>query len=102
MVLLLPATQAGAVMIRTDQVVADMGAERDRISAFLNRGEVQSKMVGWGVDPKEADLRVASLSDSEVRQIASRLDSLPVGGEGIYLGLGALILIGVIIILLMR
>jgi hypothetical protein len=99
---MLPISQAHAGMISTERVVSDMSAERNRIADFLDRTEVKTKLVQWGVNPEEASQRVASLSDSEVRQIASRLDSLPVGGDGIYLGLGALVLIGILLILLLR
>ena len=98
----LPFTQAYAGMISTERVVSDMGAERERIAVWLNRTEVRGKLVEWGVNPEEAGKRVASLSDAEVRQVASRMDQLPAGGDGIYLGLGALVLIGVLLILLLR
>lgn len=98
----LPFTQAYAGMITTESVVADMSAEKARIATWLNRTEVRGKLVEWGVNPEEATQRVASLSDSEVRQVASRMDQLPAGGDGIYLGVGALVLIAIIVILLMR
>ena len=98
----LPFTQAYAGMISTERVVSDMGAEKERIALWLNRTEVRGKLVEWGVNPEEAGKRVASLSDSEVRQVASRMDQLPAGGDGIYLGLGALVLIGVLLLLLLR
>lgn len=98
----LPLTQAFAGMVSTESVVSDMSAERTRIADWMNRTEVKNKLVQWGVNATEAGTRIAALSDSEVRQVASRMDQLPAGGDGIYLGLGALILIGIILILLYR
>ncbi len=89
-------------MISTEKVVSDLSAERTRIAGWLNRTEVKNKLVEWGVSTEEAGTRVAALSDSEVRQVASRMDQLPAGGDGIYLGLGALVLIGIILILIYR
>ncbi len=100
--LCLPVTQSHAAMITTERVVSDMGAERDRIADFLSRDEVKTKLVEWGVEPTEATARVAALSDSEVRGIASRMDRLPAAGDGLYIGLGTLLLIGIILLLIYR
>lgn len=89
-------------MISTETVVDDLASERARIYAFLEREEVEKKIVELGVSPTEASQRVASLSDSEVRQVAGQLDQLPAGGDGIYIGLGTLVLIGILLILLLR
>jgi hypothetical protein len=91
-----------ATMITTDRVISDMSAERDRVQAFLQRTDVQKKIVALGVSPTEATKRVASLSDAEVKKISGQLDRLHAGGDGIYLGLGALILLVILIYVLVR
>lgn len=100
--LCLPVTQSQAAMISTEKVVADLSVQRDRIAGFMSRTEVRNKLVEFGVSPDEASARVAALSDREVRRIASRMDELPAAGDGIYLGLGALLLIGIILLILYR
>ena len=102
LVLAVPTSQLTAGMIRTEKIVEDMAAERDRISAFLEREDVQKKLVELGVDPAEADSRVAALTDREVAQIAGKLDQLPAGADGIYIGLGTLILIAILVFLIFR
>lgn len=99
----LPTSQTMAsALIATDRVVSTMSAERDRVAAVLQRDEVQQKLVTFGVTPAEATQRLASLSDAEVSKIAGQLDNLKAGGDGIYLGVGALIIIALVVILLRR
>ncbi len=58
---------------------------RERIEAILAKTDVHDQMVALGVDPKEAEARVASLTEEELAMIAGRLDQLP-AGEGIGVG----------------
>lgn len=102
LVLAIPISPLYASMISTERVVAGMAEERERIRNFVQRTDVQKKIVALGVSPTEANARVASLSDAEVAKISGQLDRLPVGGDGIYLGLGALVLIAILVILLIR
>ena len=51
----------------------------------------------YGIDPSEAANRVAGLTDSEVGQLAQRIDQLPAGGGLI----GTIAVIGVIFFLVL-
>lgn len=62
--------------------------------AKLAREDVQKAMIGFGVDPDQARLRVASLSDQELAQLNGQLDRLPAGGDG------ALVIIGIVFLVL--
>ena len=72
---------AQAGMIGTEQFVQSTQAERGNVAAFLSRGEVASQLQAFGIDPKIAQDRVASLSDEEVRALSGKIDSLPAGGS---------------------
>lgn len=67
---------------------------RARLHHYLAREDVQAALRAQGIDPLEAEARVASLTDAEIDQIASRLDELPAGGV-----LGFVILVLVIVLL---
>ena len=86
---------AKARMIDTETAIAVMRHQDDRarIAAFLERQDVQLAMIRYGVDPDEAKDRVASLTDSEVRQLAQAMDKLPAGGDGVGAVLFALLLV---------
>lgn len=54
---------------------------RARINAFLAREAVQDILKAQGIDPREAERRVAGLSDDEAIDAARKLDRLPAGGS---------------------
>jgi hypothetical protein len=81
-----PATGARAALVGTEQAVsgapAPVGnaqAQREQVASFLRREDVRRQIEAMGVDPKEADARVASLSDAEVAKLAARIDQIPAG-----------------------
>ena len=95
----LPAVQAA--MVSTESVISqsEINAERERVLNLLARDDVRAQMEALGVDPAEAAERVAGLSDSEVQQIASRLDELPAGQDAAGAILGAVLAILVILLI---
>ncbi|MEQ8602789.1 MAG: PA2779 family protein [Marivibrio sp.] len=94
----LPMGAAQAGMVATDQVVEQSaGAEaveaRETVGAFLARDDVRQELQAMGVDPSEAQARVASLSDAEAVDLANTIEEAP-AGQG---ALGAIIGAGVFI-----
>lgn len=69
------------------------------INTFLDRSEVQKYLVAWGVSPEEAKARIDSLTDEEIENIASRIDHLPAGGDGLGTIVGAALLIFIILLI---
>jgi hypothetical protein len=101
----LPLGVAQAALITTDQVIGDEAIgdaaeqERRKVGAFLQRQDVRDQMIAFGVDPEEAQTRVASLSDREIRQIAGQIDRLP-AGQGVLVALiGAAVFIFVVLLI---
>lgn len=76
-------TQAFAAIVTTEEAVAssDASGERDRVTSFLSRDDVRKSLEAQGVDPQAAIERVATLSDQEVQQLATRIDNAPAGGD---------------------
>ena len=54
---------------------------RERLSILLQRKEILKKLEEYGVSPIEAQLRLASLSDSEVDQVNKKMEQLPAGAD---------------------
>jgi hypothetical protein len=74
---------AQAGMIGTDQVVASSSqADRGTVLNFVSRGDVTSQLQTMGLDPATAKDRVAAMTDDEVRYIAGKIESMPVGADG--------------------
>lgn len=65
-----------------------------QISEFVSRGDVRAKLVELGVDPLEAEQRIAHLSTEEVRLLQGRIADLPAGA-------GALEIIGIVFLILL-
>jgi hypothetical protein len=98
----LPYPSALAALVPTDSmadpvVVADA---RGRLVQFLARDDVRTALLAQGLDPAEAQARVASLTDAEVQQIAGQLDKLPVGGDGIWVVVAVLVIVLLVILIL--
>jgi hypothetical protein len=96
----LPVGTVQAGLVSTDEVIVDtfgISEERARVETFLARDDVRQQLAALGVDPNEADMRVAALSDDEISRIAGELDQLP-AGEGLLTSLA--ILAGVILLVL--
>lgn len=70
-----------AEMVGTDHIIdrMDVEARRAEIAAFLARDDMRERIAALGVAPDEAAMRVASLSDAEVLQVAQEMDNLPAG-----------------------
>lgn len=89
---------AHAGMITTGSVVDNLTRAQDhqKVVDFMGRKEVKDQMIKLGVSPMEAELRVASLSDGELRKIAGDIDQNTAGGD---IG-GILVLVLVILLII--
>jgi len=74
---IMPRAHAG--MIGTDQAT-QVQSDREKLKAALARPEVVQELKKMGVDAAAASARVDAMSDSEVAQLAGRIDALPAGG----------------------
>jgi hypothetical protein len=89
-----------AAMITTEQVAAASAFsaagndDRSRIVAALSREDVQAAMVARGIDPAQAQGRVAAMTDEEASVVASQLDTAPAGGI-----IGVIVLIFLVLLL---
>lgn len=77
--LALAAPQAHAGLIPSDAALKPSG-ERERVKAMIERPEVAKELQKMGIAPADAAARVQAMSDTEVAQLAGRLDALPAGG----------------------
>lgn len=81
-----PCQSAMAAMIGTESVVdSDVNSDRaqnarEYLKNLLARQDVKSALVSQGIDPGEAEYRLASLTDEEATRLADQLQALPAGG----------------------
>jgi hypothetical protein len=73
---------ASAAIVDTSMLVApSRDADLSAIRAQLDRADVREQMQKMGVDASAIDTRLASLSDQELRQLATDMKSAPAGGD---------------------
>ena len=92
-------SQVSAAVIGTQQALSmeARNAHIGEIQAKLARADVQQAMIDMGVDPVQAQLRVASLSDQELVQLNGELEKLPAGGHEVLVVVGILFVVLIIL-----
>lgn len=71
---------------------------RTQLSDFLARQDVADALKNYGVDPLEARLRVAHLTDLEVEQVTGMLDELPAGGGAVGAVVGGILIVFLVLL----
>ena len=85
------AAQAG--IVSTGSIVsAERDANLSDIRGQLQREDVQAQMQKMGVDAASVDARLATLSDSELSDLAEQMKTAPAGGDVLVL-LGAVFVV---------
>jgi len=84
--------------VRAGAVTTESFAERAPRIGVSERDALVGELVGLGVDPVEAQRRVAALSSDEVATVQGRLDQLPAGG---FVGevLGAILIVFLVLLI---
>jgi hypothetical protein len=95
-----PIVPVSAALIGNDHIAQVQVVKGDRaiVNEFMNRADVRTKFQALGVNPSEANLRVAALSDTEVAKLAGQIKSAP-AGQGIGGLIGAAVFIFVILLI---
>jgi hypothetical protein len=99
LLLTVPFQSVFAAMVGTETVI-DMtrGQEaRAHLNQILTREDVKAVFIAQGIDPLEANARIASLSDAEVVRLYDQIEQLPAGGGDFGT---VLVVVGVIFIIL--
>jgi len=90
------AAQTQAAMIASQQAIAaSTQSERDTVSCFVARADVQKQLAALGAT--NAAERVSQLTDDEVRSLAGKIDSLPAGADS---GVTFLLIVALILLIL--
>lgn len=97
----LPFGAAQAALVSTEQALAagEAAEARARIASLLQRDEVRLELEALGVDPEEAEARIALLSDAEIAAVAGRLDELPAGEGALGAVVGAALFIFLVLLI---
>jgi len=90
---------AAAAMVGTEKLlISDRNQEtRSYLQQMMSRKDIQEALVARGIDFQEAQIRIDSLTDSEIELIFNKIADLPAGGIDATF---VLILVGVIVVLI--
>ena len=90
---------AAAAMVGTEKLlISDRNQEtRSYLQQMMSRKDIQEALVARGIDLQEAQIRIDSLTDSEIELIFNKITDLPAGGVDATF---VLILVGVIVVLI--
>ncbi len=97
-----PYQSALAALIDTETVLDENQSQeaRDYIKQILAREDVRSALIAQGIDPLEAEARMASLSDAEIIELADQIESLPAGGNGLGLVIAVLVIVILVLVIM--
>ncbi len=72
-----------AGIVGTDRFLSEQSIQQDRenLRSLMTRDEVRSLLQQNGLTVEQAQQRVDSLTDSEVRQLAQKFEELPAAGD---------------------
>ena len=97
-----PYQSALASLINTETVLAENQSQeaRDYLKQLMAREDVRSALIAQGIDPLEAEARIASLSDSEIIKLADQIENLPAGQGAIGLVIAVLVIIILVLVIM--
>ncbi len=86
----LQVTTASAGVIATAEYLSatDRAGQIASVQASLSRADVRAQLEKLGVNPADAAARVALLTDRELAEVSSRIETLPAGGDGVIVAIG--------------
>jgi hypothetical protein len=96
-----PYQAAIAALINTETVLAENQSQeaRDYLKQLMAREDVRSALSAQGIDPLEAEARIASLSDSEVIAVVDQIEQLPAGGNAVGIIVGAVLIVFLVLLI---
>lgn len=76
-----PVRVVSAALVGTGEVMERRnGFGREAAVELLRRDEVRNGLIARGVDPRDAEARIAALTDAELRTLLRDMDQAPAGG----------------------
>jgi len=90
-----------AAMVPTEATINKLTAQdaRDHLKTLISRNDIKNALISQGINPAEAKVRVDSLSDSEVIELAGKIEQLPAGGGVFGALIGAALIVFLVLLL---
>jgi hypothetical protein len=82
------------------QTVSQRNADLDTVRQALEHQMVVQRLADYGFSKEEAQLKLQSLSDAQLHQLASVSDDLAAGGNGLGIVVTVLVIVLLVIVIL--
>lgn len=97
MAILIPSVLPGA----QGSSVTQRQSELERIQVLLESKLISQRLSDLGLTAGEIQARLAQLTDDQIHQIAQRLDSLLIGGDGLGIVI-ALLVVAILVVIFLQ
>lgn len=87
------AVVAAPIGTKTLLEIEERTVRLDRFRSFVARDDVRTMLTDLGVSPESAQSRIASLTSAELRMLEQRIDSLPAGGDSVFVVVGVVFVV---------
>ena len=90
-----------AAMVPTEATIYKIKDQdaRDHLKTLISKNDIKNALISQGIDPDEAKARVDNLSDSEVIEVAGKIEQLPAGGGAFGALIGAALIVFLVLLL---
>ena len=90
-----------AAMVTTPDIfqVQDNDLAREKVRLFLQRQDVGNYLQAMGVDKQEAQARVDTMTNEEVRMLVNKIDQMPAGGDALGFVLAVALVVFVVLVI---
>ena len=97
-----PSAQAGLIVsqMANGQVVSERSADLDKVRQTLEHQLVAQRLADYGFSKEEVQLKLQTLSDTQLHQLASVSDTLAEGADGLGVVVTVLVIVLLVIVIL--
>ncbi|MFQ5597201.1 MAG: PA2779 family protein [Nitrospiria bacterium] len=99
-IFLLPTVKAWAMFMPSHESASLKGADLKQVQTFLEAKIVRQRLSDLGLPQEEIEPRMSRLSEADLHQLASQIDSLYPGGDGLGVVAGLLVIAILVVVLL--
>lgn len=98
----MPTSEGWAMFLPSNQAAAERQEDLARLRPVLESKVIRQRLADLGLSQDEISARMGSLSDSEIHQVASRIDTLYAGGDSALGVVVVLLVIAILVVVLLQ
>ncbi len=80
---MLVSAPASAHAASPNAVAGERAADLAAVQKALESAEIRQRLLDYGLEPEKIEARIANLSDEQLHRLATNIDSVQAGGDGL-------------------